>query len=43
MDIQMNLARVVSNNTADLSRVFLGHQALQDCLVFQESQHPMQD
>jgi len=42
MYIQMNLARVSSNNASDLSRVFLGQQALQDCLVFRESQHPIQ-
>lgn len=42
MYTEMNLARIISNIVADLSRVFLGHQALQDCLVFQESQHLIQ-
>lgn len=39
MYTQMKLARPISNNAADLSRVFLGHQAFQDC---PESQHLIQ-
>lgn len=42
MYIQTNLTRAIPNNAADLSRVFLGRQVLQDSQVFQEGQHPIQ-